>query len=289
MSGRSGHFQDIGISATICMPLVKEGRLTALMAVHHATPHEWTANELATIRDVTERSWAHVERVGIEAELRQSADRLRELNETLEARMGERSADLDRSQTQFRLLVQGVTDYAIYMLDPEGMVSSWNAGAERIKGYAPDEVIGRHFSSFYLEEDRSRGDPWRALETARREGRFAAEGWRLRKDGTRFRASVVIDPIHDDDGALIGFAKITRDVTEREQALRELELAREALFQSQKLQAIGQLTGGIAHDFNNLLMAIMSGLELLRKRVPNDPRIISCSRIRWTRPSAARP
>jgi PAS domain S-box-containing protein len=266
-------FQAIGISATICMPLVKDGRLTALMAIHHKDPHVWTANELATIREVAERSWAHVARVGAEAELRAAAAELRDLNETLEARVTERSDALMRSQIQFRLLVQGVTDYAIFMLDPEGRVTSWNAGAERIKGYLPEEIIGQHFSRFYPPEDRDRGDPDRALETARREGRFVAEGWRVRKDGSRFRASVVIDAIHDDDGRLIGFAKITRDVTEREEAQRELELAREALFQSQKMDAIGQLTGGVAHDFNNLLMAILSSLTLLRKRVPDDPQI----------------
>ena len=199
---------------------------------------------------------------------------LRDLNETLEDRTEERLRELSRSQTQFRLLVQGVTDYAIYMLDPEGQVSSWNAGAERIKGYAPEEIIGEHFSRFYPDEDRARGEPVRALETARREGRFAAEGWRVRKDGSRFRASVVIDAIQDDDGQLIGFAKITRDVTEREQTQRELEMAREALFQSQKMDAIGQLTGGVAHDFNNLLMAILSSFALLRKRVPHDPQIM---------------
>lgn len=264
-------FQDIGIGATICMPLVKDGRLTALMAIHHRLAHKWSSNELALIREVTERSWAHIERVGIEAELRATAERLRDLNETLESRVNDRSAALERSQTLFRLLVQGVTDYAIYMLDDSGHVTSWNAGAERIKGYAPVEAIGRHFSSFYEESDRAAGEPQRALETARREGRFAAEGWRIRKDGSRFRASVVIDAIHDDAGQLIGFAKITRDVTEREEAQKQLELAREALFQSQKMEAIGQLTGGVAHDFNNLLMAIRSGLELLRKRVPADP------------------
>ena len=259
-------FSDIGIAATICMPLVKEGRLTALMAIHHGHPHAWSDYELALIRDVTDRSWAHIERASAEAELRQTAERLRDLNETLEMRVADRTAALDRSQTQFRLLVQGVTDYAIYMLDSEGHVSSWNAGAERIKGYRPDEIIGRHFSSFYEEADRAAKEPERALETARREGRFAAEGWRIRKDGTRFRASVAIEAIRDDGGALIGFAKITRDMSEREQVQQELGLAREALFQSQKLEAIGQLTGGIAHDFNNLLMAIRSGLELLRKR-----------------------
>ncbi|MBE1529739.1 PAS domain S-box-containing protein [Sphingopyxis sp. OAS728] len=178
---------------------------------------------------------------------------------------------LNNSQEQFRHLVQGVTDYAIYMLDLDGNVSSWNEGARRIKGYEPQEIIGEHFSRFYTEEDRANGEPARALETARDEGRFLAEGWRVRKDGERFRASVVIDAIRDDEGRPIGFAKITRDITERELAQQELEAARETLFQSQKMEAIGQLTGGVAHDFNNLLMAVLSSLDLLRKRLPDDP------------------
>ena len=180
-------------------------------------------------------------------------------------------ATLRRSEDQFKLLVQSVTDYAIYMLDPQGRVSSWNAGAQRIKGYAPAEIIGKHFSRFYTDEDRANGEPARALKIAEHEGRYVKEGWRVRKNGDRFWASVVIDPIHDDDsGALIGFAKVTRDLTEREQAQRDLEKARETLFQAQKMDAIGQLTGGVAHDFNNLLMATLSSLELLRKRIAGD-------------------
>jgi PAS domain S-box-containing protein len=173
---------------------------------------------------------------------------------------------LRHSEERFRLLVQGVTDYAIYMLDPGGHVTSWNAGAERFKGYTADEIIGSHFSRFYPLEDREAGTPWRALEIAEREGRFEAEGWRMRKDGSRFWANVVIDPIHDDSGTLIGFTKITRDLTERKQSNEALEKAREQFFQSQKLEAIGKLTGGVAHDFNNILAAIIGSINLARRR-----------------------
>ncbi|MBC2807984.1 PAS domain S-box protein [Rhizobium ruizarguesonis] len=175
-----------------------------------------------------------------------------------------------QSEEQFRRLVQGVSDYAIYMLDPDGNVSSWNFGAERIKGYRPQEIIGRHFSTFYTPEDREAGVPQTALRLARAEGRFEREGWRVRKDGSRFWASVVIDVIRDDEGDVLGFAKITRDITEKMETQRALEQAREELFQSQKMEAIGQLTGGIAHDFNNLLMAVLGSLEILKKRMPRD-------------------
>ena len=180
---------------------------------------------------------------------------------------------LKQSEQQFRLLVQSVTDYAIYMLDPQGQITNWNLGAQRIKGYLPVEAIGRHFSMFYTPEDRDAGEPQRALSIAASEGRFEKKGWRMRKDGTRFMAHVVIDAIRSDTGTLLGFAKITRDITDATQAQQALEQAREALFQSQKLQAIGQLTGGIAHDFNNLLTVILGNLEILRKRMPGDPKL----------------
>jgi PAS domain S-box-containing protein len=171
-----------------------------------------------------------------------------------------------------RRMIDAVTDYAIFMLDPEGRVTNWNPGAQRIKGYRPDEIIGQHFSRFYTEEDRAAGAPAMALNTAGTEGRCEMEGWRVRKDGARFWAHVIIDPIHGDAGEVIGFAKITRDITERKQAQASLEEARQALFQTQKLHAIGRLTGGVAHDFNNLLMAVIGSLELLRKRLPPDLR-----------------
>jgi len=175
------------------------------------------------------------------------------------------------SEEQFRRLVQGVTDYAIYMLDTEGRVSSWNAGAERIKGYREAEILGAFFGQFYTPEEAEAGEPQRALAMARRDGRYEREGWRVRKDGSRFLAHVVIDAIESSDGRLLGFAKITRDITQQAEAQRQIERARDQLFHAQKLEAIGQLTGGIAHDFNNLLTAVMGSLELLARRLPDDP------------------
>ena len=165
---------------------------------------------------------------------------------------------------RFELLINAVTDYAIYMLEPDGTIASWNPGARRFKGYEAEEIIGRNFSCFFTEKDRAAGLPQQALAAAAREGRFEAEGERLRKDGSRFWVNAVIDPIRDDSGHLLGFAKITRDITERRTAQRELEEARNALFQSQKLQALGELTGGIAHDFNNLMTVIRGSAEMLR-------------------------
>jgi PAS domain S-box-containing protein len=179
---------------------------------------------------------------------------------------------LGSDEQQFSLLVQGVRDYAIYMLDPEGHVASWNAGAERIKGYSEEEVLGKHFSHFYAEEDASAGRPARNLSIARERGVYEGEGWRRRKDGTLFWAHVVIDRLTSEEGNIVGYAKITRDVTDRKRAEEQLAAAREALFQAQKIETIGQLTGGVAHDFNNLLMAVMGNLELLRKWLPAAPR-----------------
>nr|WP_326493640.1 PAS domain S-box protein [Methylorubrum sp. SL192] len=191
--------------------------------------------------------------------------------------LSERKATQDalrQSEQRFRLLVQGVQDYAIYMLDPQGAVSSWNRGAQRFKGYTDEEIIGQHFSRFYTEEDRATGLPARALQTVATEGRFEAEGWRVRKDGTRFWAHVVIDAIRGDHGELVGFAKITRDVTERRNVQQELEATRARFIQSQKMEAIGQLTGGVAHDFNNLLAVVLGNLSIARKRLPNDPKLL---------------
>ena len=166
----------------------------------------------------------------------------------------------------YELLVQNVIDYAIFMLDPAGNIISWNPGAERIKGYTASEIIGQHFSRFYTPEDKAARIPQKALATAANTGRFTAEGWRVRKDGSRFWAMVVMDAVRR-HGEIVGFAKITRDLTERYEAQLELERSREQLLQAQKMEAVGQLTGGLAHDFNNLLTGISGSLELLRTRM----------------------
>jgi PAS domain S-box-containing protein len=180
---------------------------------------------------------------------------------------------LSESERQFRLLVRGVSDYAIFMLDPNGIVITWNAGAQRIKGYTDEEIIGQHFSKFYTEQDRAAGVPARALYTATKEGRFEAEGWRVRKSGTMFWANVVIDPIRDEQGRLIGFAKITRDITERRDTQLALQEAQNQRAHAQKMDALGQLTGGVAHDFNNLLMVISGHIHTLKKSVADNAKL----------------
>ena len=179
---------------------------------------------------------------------------------------------LRESERQFRLLVNGVTDYALFMLDPNGIVTSWNAGAERIKGYTAAEIIGQHFSRFYTASERAAGVPTRALQTAMTQGRFEAESWRVRKDGSLFWANVVIDPILDDNGQVLGFSKLTRDITERREAQLAMQKTQAQLAQIQKMEALGQLTGGVAHDFNNLLMVVSGYIPLIKQRLANDPK-----------------
>ena len=208
-----------------------------------------------------------------EQRLRRREQELREeLSQDINLRLEVQKALLE-SEQQFRLLVQSVSDYAIVMLDAKGVVANWNSGAERIKGYAAEEVVGRHFGCFYTEEDRRQGLPERALANAADTGKHEAEGWRVRRDGSPFWASVVMDAIRDENGRLIGFAKITRDITERRRAQEALDEAREQLAQAQRLEALGQLTGGIAHDFNNLLMIVSGYAQSLRLRLKDAKEI----------------
>ncbi|MGE8410333.1 MAG: two-component system sensor histidine kinase NtrB [Pseudomonas sp.] len=162
----------------------------------------------------------------------------------------------------YEQLVRTVVDYAIYMLDLNGQIVSWNAGAERIKGYSAEEVIGKHFSMFFTEQDSLDGRPGFLVSEALKQGRAQDEGWRVRKDGTQFWALVALDVVRSPEGEVIGLAKITRDITDRREAALQLDAMRAQLFQSQKLEALGQLTGGMAHDFNNLLTIIISSAKL---------------------------
>ena len=200
---------------------------------------------------------------------------LRDSEQSLEGRIAERTAELGKANADLReqiekrehaeshlhYMVEGVSDYALYMLDPQGNVINWNIGAKRIKGYDESEIVGQNFAIFYTQEDRAAGMPIKVLETAKREGKFEAEALRVRKDGTEFWANVVVNPIYGNNGEHLGFAKITRDITERRESQIALNRAQEQLAQAQKMEGIGQLTGGVAHDFNNLLTIIIGNLE----------------------------
>ena len=244
-----GHAQPAMFSARaerILMGLAAQ----AAVAIDNARLYQSSVREVAARKDAEEQ--------------------LQELNRNLEQRASQRAEQLaasviklEESERRFRMLVEGVTDYAIYMLDPTGTVVNWNPGAQRIKGYEREEIIGQHFSRFYTEEDRRNRIPYQVLETAARTGKYEAEGWRVRKDGTRFWASVVINAIRNSAGEVIGFAKVTRDLTER-------RATEERLQQSQKMEGIGQLTGGVAHDFNNLLTIIIGNLEALQRHLTEE-------------------
>ncbi len=179
---------------------------------------------------------------------------------------------LRESERQYRLFLESVTGYALYMLDPNGIVISWNTGAKRIKGYAGDEIVGQHFSRFYTGRDRAAGLPARALQTAAAEGRFEQQGWRVRKNGERFWANVIIHPIIGEDGNLAGFAKITQDITAKRDAEIALKKAQEYSGRAQRMEALGHLTGGVAHDFNNLLMVVGGFAQTLKKLAGQDPK-----------------
>jgi PAS domain S-box-containing protein len=167
---------------------------------------------------------------------------------------------LRQSEERFRLLVEGVVDYAMFMLDPEGIVTSWNTGARRITGYTPDEIIGKHFSRFYLVEDIDANKPWEELATARRTGRVETEGWRLKKDGERFWARVMVTALHDSDGRLRGFAKVTQDLTERRH-IQDLEKA---------ASNVNEFIAVLAHELRNPLAPIRNAVEVMAKAPVGD-------------------
>jgi PAS domain S-box-containing protein len=203
---------------------------------------------------VKTRHTKRVRRKGSDAPLSARQDnRVADLEKQVSALTRE-LAEAERQLAQFAILVQSVKDFAIYMLDKAGHIASWNSGAERIKGYTRDEIIGQHFSRFYTDFDRNSGLPTKALRQAAADGKFQGEGWRVRKDGSQFWASVVIYPIHDRSGTPIGFAKVTRDVTERRQAQTILQRERD-----NKLMNAQTIVSAIAHEIRQPLTRITAG------------------------------
>ena len=229
-------------------------------------------------------------------ERKKAEESLRQMNEMLEQRIEARTKQmteayerLRQNERRFRLLVNGVTDYAIFMLDEKGYVANWNAGAARIKGYTAEEVVGQHFSIFYTPEDRAAGVPDRVLKTARRDGRYEAESWRVRKGGERFWANVVIDAVRDDQGAIVGFAKITRDFTERrkaEEALIESERFARGIIDTALDAFVSWDQQGIVLEWNHQAEAMFGwsrheaiGKSLIELLIPVDQRAVYGSEI----------
>jgi PAS domain S-box-containing protein len=252
------------VRSYLAVPVMsRDGGVHGGLFFGHATPGVFTHRDEMMVGGIATQASIAMDNARLFRDSQRAQEQLRQLNEELEKRVADRTSELRRSELQFRELVSSVIDYAIYMLDVEGYIVSWNAGAERIKGYSKGEAIGKHFSMFYTPEDREKGMPQRALATAATLGKYEAEAWRVRKNGNRFWASVVIDAIYNESGQHVGFAKVTRDLTER-------RMIEEQLRQSQKMEAIGQLTGGVAHDFNNLLTVIVGNLETIWRHAPPD-------------------
>jgi PAS domain S-box-containing protein len=273
----AGH---LPVRSYLAVPVTsRSGEVIGGLFFGHGSPGVFTARAERLAVSIAAPAAIAIDNARLYEESQRAQTELAHLNGVLEQRVEQRTEQLRQSEQQFRLLVEGVTDYAIFMLDPDGNVATWNAGAEAIKGYSEAEIVGHHFSEFYTPEDRERGLPAQLLETAATLGTVEAEGWRVGKDGKRFWANVAINALHDADGELIGFAKITRDSSER----RNVE---EQLRQAQKMEAIGQLTGGVAHDFNNLLVIILGNIEtLLRQLDRND---LDTTRIRRSAQNALR-
>jgi len=255
------------IRSYLAAPLVSRfGQIHGGLFLAHPDPAVFTRRDELIVEGIAAQATIALDNARLFQANEHAREEQQAFNETLERRIFERTEAMHRSERQLDQLLSGIADYAIFLLDAEGRVQTWNTGAERTKGYTAQEVIGHSFAQFYTPEDRAAGRPEKALETARSEGKYEAEGWRVRKDGSRFWASVLVDAIHNREGQVVGFAKVTRDMTER----RAIE---EQLHQSQRMEAVGRLTGGVAHDFNNLLTIIIGNLDAICREPQLRPKV----------------
>jgi PAS domain S-box-containing protein len=238
--------EQVGIRSAMAVPLMAAGKAQgAIGFAITESDRRYIQEDLAVADELALRAGQAIENARLYSSVRQE--------------MGERK----RLEERYRLLVESVKDYAIFAIDPDGRIVNWNTGAQRIAGYRPDEVIGKPYACFYTDEDVHRGAPERALTLAAAEGRHESEGWRVRKDGSRFWANAVLTRVTDETGRVLGFGQIIRDLTERRRAEEELVKAA-------KLESVVLLASGVAHDFNNILTAIMGNLALAKLTLAPD-------------------
>ncbi len=257
-----------GMRASLTVPLLRAGRVTAVLFVHQASPRHWTDQDEAIAREAGQLTWSAIEHAHAEADLRETSSRL-------------------------RMIVQSTTDYAIVTTDLGGLVTLWNPGARHLLGWSEGEMMGQSITRIFTPEERAMGVPQTEMQVALREGRAADERLHVRKDGSRFFASGLLMPLRHDNGEALGFLKILRDRTREHQAatalergvaertaelaatnrqllnqIQERERVEATLRQMQRLEAVGQLTAGVAHDFNNLLTVILGNIGLLERGPP---------------------